>query len=121
MPVTTSRIDLRRSVEGGVRTRLCFCTGPSHLSSWSMRTETETRLTVPCGMRVCFTRRLVWKEIFSVLRLTPFDPEEVVFGGRGRFAAVPGDPALSAEPVFSSVFCDVSITDLLGSTVSSLC
>src|ERR1700693_2217625 len=86
-----------------------------------MRIEIETRLTAPCGMRVCFTRRLVWKEIFSVLRLTPFEPEDVVFGGRGRFAAVPGDPALSVEPVLSSVFCEVSITDLLWCTFSSLC
>ena len=36
---------------------------------------------VPCGMRVCFTRRLVWKEIFSVLRRRHPILEEVVFGG----------------------------------------
>src|SRR5277367_5441421 len=59
--------------------------------------------------------------MFSVFRLTPFEPVDEVFGGRGKFAAVPGDPALRADPVLSSVFCELSMTDLLGSTVSSLC
>src|SRR5580704_1105923 len=48
------------------------------------------------------------------------DGEDVC--GCGRFAAVPGTPeAIRVVPLVSSVFCELTITERVGSNVSSLC
>ena len=53
--------------------------------------------------------------MFSVRRVTPFEPFPGREVGRGRFEAVPGTPVAVVPPLISSVFCEVTITDLLGS------
>jgi hypothetical protein len=52
--------------------------------------------------------------MFSVRRVTPFEPLPGLDVGLGRFEAVPGTPAAVLPPLMSSVFCEVTITDLLG-------
>ncbi len=59
--------------------------------------------------------------MFSVRRVTALPPVDGRDVGRGRLEAVPGVPEAIAPPLMSSVFCELIITDLLGSNVSSLC
>src|SRR6476619_6916774 len=74
----------------------------------------------PAGSRIFFTVRVVWYVTFSVTRDTVFDPFPGRDVGRGRLDAVPGTPVALGAPELSSVRCELTITDRVGSNTSSL-
>src|SRR3954453_6638177 len=80
------------------------------------------RLILPGGTFKCRTVLDVSKEVFSVRR-DELDPGVTARGAaRGKLEEVPGTPAFCApEPATSSDFCDVTMTDFVGSRTSSLC
>src|SRR6478752_8565450 len=81
------------------------------------------RLTTPCGVLVWRVLLDVSKDVLSVRR-EELEPELMPRGtARGRLEAVPGTPVVGegAEPRTSSAFWDITITDFVGSSNSSLC
>src|SRR5579862_2385820 len=99
-----------RSGDGGASTRFMLAPAPSQRTSWSISTETESRLIAPCGSVVRFTIRLVWYAMFSVFRVVPPLVGAGLGPEGGRFEAVPGTPpATCPGDEMSSVFCEVVI------------